>query len=174
MENTKLEKIRKAAGVTAKVLNVIKIILIVVIVLCMVAGIGAMIIKDEVVVGNTVRIHGLLSGDISEGESVVSKWFNVSEPNVLAGLGAIEAAVIAALTLAVVVILRKTLLEIEKSDTPFREEILKRIRIAGILLVLLIVNYSPGHALIVGLTAWCVYCIFDYGIELQKNEDETL
>ncbi|SCY16912.1 hypothetical protein [Butyrivibrio sp. INlla14] len=33
---------------------------------------------------------------------------------------------------------------------------------------------SIGLAVIVALSFWCVYCIFGYGIELQKNEDETL
>ena len=42
MENKKIENIKKASGVTAKVLNVIKVILIVGLVLCIVGGITTM------------------------------------------------------------------------------------------------------------------------------------
>ena len=41
MENEKIRQIKKAAGITAKVLNVLKIIAIVVIVLSIVSGIAA-------------------------------------------------------------------------------------------------------------------------------------
>jgi len=180
MENAKIVKIRKAAGVTAKVLNVLKIVMIVVIVLCFIGGIGAMIISadegtPEAALRNTVRIRGLLFfAQADEAGSPLTGWLNLKEPNVIAGLNFFATAVIAAMTLAVMVILRKTFLEIRDSDTPFREEVLKRLKITGILVTVIALNYAIGIGLIIGLTFWCFYRIFDYGIELQKNEDETL
>lgn len=175
MENEKIARIKKAAGFTAKVLNVGKYLLIAVIAVSFIAGIGAMIIKDEALAGSTVRMRiPFLFGNADDGSAFVTKWLNVKEPNVQAGLGALEVTVIAAFMLALIIVLRKTFLEIVKSDTPFREEILRRIRLTGILLTALVLRYSIANAVIVGLTAWCVYCIFDYGVELQKNEDETL
>ena len=175
MENAKIARIKKAAGFTAKVLNVGKYLLIAVIAVSFIAGIGAMIIKDEALAGSTVRMRiPFLFGNADDGSAFVTKWLNVKEPNVQAGLGALEVTVIAAFMLALIIVLRKTFLEIVKSDTPFREEILRRIRLTGILLTALVLRYSIANAVIVGLTAWCVYCIFDYGVELQKNEDETL
>ncbi len=175
MENEKIARIKKAAGFTAKVLNVGKYILIAVIVVSFIAGIGAMIVKDEALAGSTVRMRiPFLFGFTDDGSSGVPKWLNITNPNVQAGLGAMEVAVVAAFMLALMVVLRRTFLEIEKSDTPFREDLLRRIRITGILVTLLVLRYSIANAVIVGLTAWCVYCIFDYGIELQRNEDETL
>ena len=174
MENEKIRQIKKAAGITAKVLNVLKIIAIVVIVLSIVSGIAAMIIKTDETT-NTVRIGRLIFlSNVSDENSPVRKWLNITDPNVAAGLDAFIAAAIAAIMLAVVIILRKTFLEIEKSDTPFREEVLKKVRTVGILITVFTLCYSVGAGALAGLTAWCVYCIFDYGVELQKNEDETL
>ena len=174
MENAKIKQIRKAAGITAKALNVVKIIAIVTIALSIVSGIAAMVIKTDEAT-NSVRIgHFVFLGNISDGETIAGKLLNIENPNVAAGLDAFIVAAIAAVMLAIVIILRKTFLEIEKSDTPFRAEILKRIRIAGILITVFALCYSVSIGALTGLTAWCVYCIFDYGIELQKNDDETL
>ncbi len=174
MRNDKIERIRKAAGVTAKVLNVLKIIAIVTIALCMVSGIAAMIIKPDGMT-NTVRIgHFIFLGNVSDGNSPIGKLLNITEPNIAAGLDSFIAAAVTALMLAIVVILRKTFLEIERSDTPFRAEVLQRIKITGILITVFALFYSIGIGALAGLTAWCVYCIFDYGIELQKQDDETL
>ncbi len=166
MEKTKIAKIRNAAGITAKVLKILEIICIVAIVLALVSGICAMILK------NTDNL--ILFGNIHDENSPVRKVLNITDPDVAAGLSYFVAMGIAALILAVIIIIRKTFLEIEKSDTPFRESILKRIRITGILLTLMAVEYSIPMSILTGLTAWCVYCIFDYGIELQKQDDETL
>ena len=166
MEKTKIEKIRKAAGITARVLRILEIICIIAIVLALISGVAAMILKST--------DNLILFGNIRDENSTVRKVLNITDPDVAAGLSYFIAMGIAALILAVVIIVRKTFLEIEKSDTPFRESILKRIRITGILLTLMAVEYSIPMSILTGLTAWCVYCIFDYGIELQKQDDETL
>ena len=166
MEKTKIEKIRKAAGITARVLRILEIICIIAIVLALISGVAAMILKST--------DNLILFGNIRDENSTVRKVLNITDPDVVAGLSYFIAMGIAALILAVVIIVRKTFLEIEKSDTPFRESILKRIRITGILLALMAVEYSIPMSILTGLTAWCVYCIFDYGIELQKQDDETL
>ena len=79
-----------------------------------------------------------------------------------------------ALVLAVVIILRKTFIEIRESDSPYREEILQRIKALGILVTLIVLSYSIGNGVVIGLTFWCIYNIYDYGIVLQRNDDETL
>ena len=174
MVNGKIERIRKAAGVTAKVLNVLKILAIVTIALCIVSGTAAMFIKaDEAT--NTVRIGNFfILGNVSDADSALGKLLNITEPNVAAGLDALITAAVAGIMLTVIIILRKAFIEIEKSDTPFRTEVLKKVRIAGILISAFALCYSIGVGALMALTTWCVYCIFDYGIELQKNDDETL
>lgn len=174
MENMKIQKIRKAASVTATVLNVLKIVAIVTIALCIVSGTAAMLIKTDVP-DNTVRIGNLVFlGGIGDPNSLAGRLLNIQNPKVAAGLDAYIVAAMAAVMLAIVIILRKTFLEIEKSDTPFRAEVLNRIRITGILITIVALSYSIGIGAMTGLVSWCVCCIFDYGIELQKSDDETL
>ena len=89
MENAKIARIKKAAGFTAKVLNVGKYLLIAVIVLSFIAGIGAMIIKDETLADGTVRMRiPMLFGNADNGSTSVTDWLNIKNPNVKAGLGA--------------------------------------------------------------------------------------
>ena len=71
-------------------------------------------------------------------------------------------------------ILKNVFTTIENSETPFNENVLNKVKIAGILVTILTFAKSLGIAVKVGLSFWCVYCILDYGVELQKNEDETL
>ena len=86
MANEKIEKIKKAAGVTAKVLNVLKIIAIVTTALCVVSGVAAMLIKPDEAT-KTVRLGNFVFlGDVSDGNSPVGKLLNITEPNIAAGL----------------------------------------------------------------------------------------
>ena len=102
------------------------------------------------------------------------KLMNRANQNDFAWVSWFVAAVMVALVLAVVIILRKTFIEIRESDSPYREEILQRIKALGILVTLIVFSYSIGNGVIIGLTFWCIYCIYDYGIVLQRNDDETL
>ena len=71
-------------------------------------------------------------------------------------------------------IVGKVFEELKNSDTPFTESIQKKLKITAILVTLMVMTESLGMAAIVALGFWCVYSVFGYGIELQKNEDETL
>ena len=62
MENEKINRIKKASHVTARVLHVVRVILIVAIVLCIIGGISVMGIRTTdgtsiEIFGNTVTIH---------------------------------------------------------------------------------------------------------------------
>ena len=180
MENQKIANIKKASGITAKVLNVIKVILIVGLVLCIVGGISVMCIRSKdgtsiEIFGKTITVHNAVElGDMEvEGFDFVDA-FDIQDPFVKAGVNCFCAALICALALVAVIIIRSAFTEIEKSDTPFKTEIMKKIRTAGILVTVITLAESVGTAAIVGLSFWCVYCIFDYGLELQKSADETL
>lgn len=60
------------------------------------------------------------------------------------------------------------------SDSPFRPEIVKKLRIPFVLITVLTVKTSLFLGLIIGLSLYCIYLIFEYGCELQKQSDETL
>ncbi len=180
MENKKIANIKKASGITAKVLNVIKIILIVGIVLGIVGGISVMAFRSDdgkriEVFGKPVTVHGLVNTDNMKVEGFdFVEMFGIEDPFINAGINCFCAAVICALTLVVIMYLQNVFVEIEKSDTPFKTAILSKIKIAGIIVTVITLSSSIGIAAIVGLSFWCVYCIFDYGLELQKSADETL
>ncbi len=172
MENTKIEKIKKAAAITAKILTVFKIFLIATIVLCVFNGVTSLLYKGGdsgsfVLPDNTVILYNVTY-------VTMIKLLNIQNQNGFAWVSWFVVAVMVALVLAVVIILRKTFIDIKESDSPYREEILHRVKILGILVTLIVLSYSIGNGIIIGLTFWCVYCIYDYGIELQKNDDETL
>ena len=78
------------------------------------------------------------------------------------------------MALVLVTVVKNMFTEIKKSDTPFRAAILPRIKASGIVLTLFVLTQSVGIAAITALTFWCIYCVFEYGVELQNNEDETL
>jgi hypothetical protein len=181
MENTKIERIKKSAGVTAKVLNVIKTILIVGLVLAFVGGISVMCFRigDEgksiEVFGKKIVVHNMVSfGDLSVESFDFVNMFDIEDPFLKAGVNCFFAAFMIVMVLVCVILIRKTFTTIEKSDTPFTPEVLRRIRITGILVTIIVLSASIGIAAVVGLTFWCIYTIFDYGVELQKDADETL
>ena len=100
--------------------------------------------------------------------------FGIKDVAVWGGLNCLAATVLLAILAVLFNIIRKVFVEIKESDTPFTESIQKRLKITAILVTIMTIFESIGLAVIVALSFWCVYCIFGYGIELQKNEDETL
>ena len=181
MENSKIEKIKKSAGITAKVLKAVSIILMVGMILAMVGGITTMCLRvgDEgktvEVFGKSITVHGMVNfADLSIHRFDILEGLDIQDPFILAGLNCFCAAVICALAMVAVILLKRTFTSIETSDTPFKPEILQKIRLTGILVTIITLTSSIGIAAIVGLTFWCLYCIFDYGTELQKDADETL
>ena len=180
MENTKIQKIKKSAGTTAKVLKVIKTIILVGMICCIVGGVFTMLIqKDELgtfsILGRPITVHGMVDiENVNVGGFEFLKVFNIDNPFILAGLNCLVAAVICLAAYIVVNVIRNAFIEIESSDTPFTKNVMNHIKVAGILVTVLICTASFGYALIVGLTFWCIYNVFDYGMELQTEADETL
>ena len=180
MENTKIERIKKSAGVTAKVLNVIKTILIVGIVLAFIGGLSVFFRlgddgKTVEVFGKKIVVHNMVNiGDLSVKSFDFIDMFDIEDPFIRAGVECFFAAFLIAMVLVCVIMIRKTFTTIEKSDTPFKPEILRSIKITGILVTVVVLSASIGIAAVVGLTFWCICTIMDYGVELQKDADETL
>ena len=186
MKNTKIEAIRKSASVTAKVLNVIRIILTVGAVIALVSGIVCLCAQNKVDAGSvlydngSIRILPPVSADIATQAAADGEGFdfinrlNIENVMVWAGLNCIVAAAFIAIVTVVIVLIRKMFLELKDSETPFTESVQKRLKLTGILVTIAVFMESVGIAAIVALSFWCLYCIFGYGVELQKNEDETL
>ena len=180
MGNKKIENIKKASHITANILNVIKVILIVGIVLCVVGGISAACIQTDggttiSIFGKDVTVHGVVGlDDMGKGGFDFVDDLPINNPFLRAAINCFAGAVVCGFALASVIILKNVFTTIENSETPFNENVLNKVKIAGILVTILTLAKSLGIAVMVGLSFWCVYCILDYGVELQKNEDETL
>ena len=181
MENNKIERIQKSAGTTAKILGVIRTILIVGLVLALLGGFSTAFFRlgdDGTTISlfnKTINIHNFVDiGDIDAKGFAIVDAFNIKDPFLYAGVNCFFAALLVALTLTAIIFLRNAFIAVETSDTPFTEEVLKKIKIAGIIVTVITCTASIGVAAIVGLTFWCIYCIFDYGTVLQKESDETL
>lgn len=70
--------------------------------------------------------------------------------------------------------LGKVFAEIKESYTPFRPEIVRNLKVVFVLVTVLTLRSSLLIGAIVGFSFWCMFQIFEYGCELQKQSDETL
>ena len=180
-ENKKIQKIQKSSRVAAKVLSVVKVILVVGLALCIIGGISCLFIKTDdgrvvEMFGQKVTLHGPMDmEDLEKNKGFdIVEAMDIKDPMTRAAANCFAAAGVILCSIVVVLILKKTFLEISESDTPFNTDILKRIKVTGIILTIISLLSSGGIAVVIALSFWCIYCVFDYGIELQKSADETL
>ncbi len=182
MENAKISKIKKSASVMATVLNVFRVFFIVIFIIAAISSIilfmakgktGGSVIYDN---GHVRILSPISGGDYVEGDGFeFINSLGIDDVAVWAGLNCLVAAALSAVLAVLMNIIRKVFVEIKESDTPFTESIQKRLKISAIIVTILsLFSGSLGITAIIALSFWCVYCIFGYGIELQKNEDETL
>ncbi len=185
MKNTKIDAIRKSASVTEKVLNVIRIILTVGAIIAAVGGIICLCKQDmdagsvlydngKVRILSPVSVEDLSQAEVSADGFDFINDLKIENVMIWAGINCLTAAALIAIVTVVIVLIRKMFIELRDSDTPFTESVQKRLKITGILVTVVVFMNSVGMAAIVALSFWCLYCIFGYGVELQKNEDETL
>lgn len=178
--NVKIQKIQKNSNVALCLITVTKILLIACAVISFSAGcwcIGAkdyvdrewakagVITKEEL--SMAIQIDGgLLSGmiDLKSVDSVA----------VTVGVTLLIAAVIMICFTVVLHFVAKVFKVLKESDSPFRPEIVKSLKIAFVLTALLVLQSSLLIGAIVALSLWCIFLIFEYGCELQQQSDETL
>ena len=181
MKNKRIAEIRESASVTARVLGVIRVITTVCAIIALVSGIICLctqnVAKDGVIYDNgsfrllsPVGEEAMING---EGFAFINA-LHIENFMVWAALNCLVGAGILAVVTVVIALVRRVFVELSDSDTPFNENVRKHLRFTGILVTAVVVPSSLGIAAIVGLSFWCLYCIFGYGVELQKSEDETL
>ena len=113
------------------------------------------------------------AGHISGGFEFINDM-HIENMMLWAAANSFAAAALIAIIVVVFRTLEKVFEEIRDSETPFTESIMKRIKIVGIIVTILVFPKSLATAAVVGLSFWCVYNVFGYGMELQKEADETL
>lgn len=184
MENKKIALIKKASKTTSTVIKVLEWIIGICIALCILGAIVCGIYKEDISAANPVGLEQVWeNGNFYGGMNIGILSFNTPMQKIIEnnpmGTLAIWCCIIGALSCAVAFLflefLRNIFSSMYKNDTPFNPVTLKKIKIFGITSVILIFLFtSVGYGIIMALIVWCLYCVFDYGIELQKESDETL
>ena len=180
----KLAKVKKSCAISKKVVNVLKVIMLVFLILCAIAAVVVLGFRNQINAempaaianGNVnfdvsdININGII--DLSIPVEMMLERGNYAGVYALTcGYGAGACAIIFAI-FATLVNVFKT---IEGSDTPFCDLVLSKIKKTFILLVVMTALFTGlGFAAVLGLSFWCVYRIFEYGVALQNEVDETL
>lgn len=189
-EELKLEKIKKSCNITAKVAFALEIILIVATVLCVVGGSICFAFSSQIDQGFAVAmsqadkeemVGSFASVDETSFGGLLQFTFNTDnliengEYGKVSGTYCFVGAAICAMVAVAFDMLRRIFKTIKTSETPFEEEVLKKLKVMFIVITVEILLMSGvGEALILGLICWSVYNIMDYGFTLQKEIDETL
>ncbi len=181
--NEKLETIQKRSRIGAKVLSVLQTLVIVGAVLCLVGGCILIGLKDEINPEIRERVE---SGQISVYEIRTQEGFLAAtfdfDERIAAGdyatafaadcfFGAVMCIFVCIVLFQLGIIFKS----LSSEGTPFSENVMKRLKISFIVVTVAALFASGlGLALVVGLFLWCIYAIFEYGILLQTQVDETL
>ena len=184
-EALKLEKIKNSCNVTAKVALVLEILLSVIAFISLVCVFVCARFQDDIdqTMGEQVAIDmqedmvqsfqsigGLFRIVINSGEMIENGHFGM-----LLALYCLSATILLVMVVIVIDLIRKIFKTIKISETPFSEEVLKKLRRMFIVIaIVLLLMSGVGMALMVGLIGWCIYTILDYGFTLQKQVDEML
>ncbi|MCQ2080501.1 MAG: hypothetical protein MJZ11_02505 [Lachnospiraceae bacterium] len=179
-QNLKLEKVKKSCNVIGKVLLFFKILMIIGIVGCAIGAITSSVIGNDGLKLAFEQEEGTI-GDMrinfGNGLIVLHSDEFIEEGNylLLILLNTIAGAIVCAIGLAFFTFIGRVFKTIEKSETPFCDEVIKSLKISFIVLSIFIAVASGlGTGAITALVCWCLYTIFQYGYVLQKEADETI
>ena len=180
-EMTKLENVKKSCKTAATILKVLKIITIVLAIMFFIGG------------GVMFAMRNTLDAELANHPEIVEDFdaeMNIAGVRMDYGLEGLAnsgqysiaflelfvfAGVIFAVMAVILSFIRKIFIEILESESPFTEVVLKTVKRSFILVVIFVaVGSGLGAALFFALFFWCIYTIFQYGCELQKQADETL
>ena len=180
-QNNKLEKIKRSSNIAMRIATIGKIFMILAAVVTFAGGIVLSVLSMDshksgqlrqiVETGQLnidIRVFGFdIATDMVEGAPIL-------EGLTLAIIFMFIMCVLFILFAVTLHFVAKVFQEIRDSDSPFRPAVLKNLRLPFILIVLMSSQNSLIFGAVVGIALWCVYCIVDYGCELQRQSDETL
>ena len=192
---TNVKKSCNSARLVAKVLGIIMTVLSIIMVL---GGVVVMFLKNQVNGSLSVQNANDMSAAIVIDE-VGKEIFSVEEfnqlgkfgffgfmnmPKILVSQGKIAeaicwlfftAAISIAISAAVFFLIMNLFKLIKNSETPFDQQVMKKIKTLFIVLTVMALLYiGLGVAVLTGVVFWSIYCVMDYGFVLQKEADETL
>lgn len=189
-EALKLEKVKKSCRITARVAMIMEIIMLVSMVLCISSAIVCYSVRQQINselmnaenetqelqfeniknMMNELGVGGALKFTVNTKQMIEDNEY-AEAASAVCVMGGIVLAMIA----LIFDILRRVFKLINKSETPFEETVIKKIKILFIVIsVEILVMVGLGVAAVVALICWSIYNIMDYGFTLQKQIDETL
>lgn len=183
-QEAKLSKVKTSSRVTKKVLSIFRVILVIGLVACLIGGgicLGLQEKIDETLpqaieegkvgldisdikIGGVVNFDAKMNKALDEGRYAFTfTW--------LCAFGAVVILVV----FLIVGQLRKICAVIEESATPFSKEVTGKLRRVFIFMTIVeLLLGSLTSAIIMALIFWTVYAVFEYGVALQSEVDETL
>lgn len=175
-EKVIIDKIQRTCKIGAVLTMIVKIF-------CMVMS-GITILTGLFIMCNKwldgVIAHAVASGDLQIQDlevlenALLEYMLEEGSFTFVIGVELIVMGIIVICTAVIVHFVGKVFKEIRESYSPFRQSVIKNLKVIFVLVTLLALNNSLAIALIVGLAFWCVIQIFEYGCELQRQSDETL
>ena len=186
-EAVKLEQVKKSCKTTAKVAKIFMIIIIVLAAICLAGAILCYVYRNQINTGIrealadensniTVDFDTNLSfGSFSNLSFDLEEMEKAGEYGELCTLYCSLGTVALIFTAVVLGFVHRIFETINESETPFTEEVNKKLKTFFIVgTVLSVLTLGLGIGALIGLCCWCLYTIFEYGYVLQKQIDETL
>ena len=178
--SVKIEKIKKSSKIALNVTNIIKIICAVSAGIAIVSGCVMVGLRGIVNDGFAIAMNnGIFSADDLELSLIDYNGIvrHLAEDGYIAetlGVYAVSAGITLVFVTIVLHFVSRVFKSFMESYSPFQSGVLKNLKIALLLITIAALSSSLGIGLIIGLAAWCVLNIFEYGCELQKLSDETI
>lgn len=180
-EMTKLENVRKSCKTASMVVKVINIILIIFLIVSIAGAVICFGMSDTInteMANNpeaTENIKMSVNVGVFEATDVLDDLTEIGNYGEAFGLCCVVGIIALGVSIIIVSQVGKILSAILKNDSPFNEVVVKAMRRAFITVVIVTLLMSGlGGALIIAMLFWCLYTVFQYGAELQKQSDETL
>lgn len=179
-QEIKLQKVKKSCSTARKITKGITILLLAAAIICVGAAIGSYVFRDTInpvlaanqhnLVFENMNIGGLVDFDayvveMAQNGSYVEALITVC---VYGGINCLFLAFVFGS-------ISKVFKSMEISESPFSEDVLKKLKRSFIVLAILTgLVVGVGTGLLLALFLWCIYCILEYGAALQVEVDETI
>lgn len=183
-QEARLTKVKKSCKIAHTIANVVKYIVIAAVCICLVAAVICFIFRSSIdaalaesirngsatITFDDAEINGILQFRMEMDALIESGQYGLG-----IALYCIFGAIVTGCTAVVFHLISRIFAGIEKSESPFSEQVIHSLKTSFIVLVILTgLFHGFDSALFLGLFLWCIYNILEYGAVLQEEVDETL
>jgi len=182
IKENKLNKVKKNCKTIKTVISILQIFLIIGIICSAVGIVTISYYKNEVNQALAAAEENGASIDFDDFQAGIFKGsiksealINEGKYNVALNLTCIYALIVCSFVYGVFFVIKKIFKEIEQSESPFSDTVLKKLKALFIIIsIASLISFGLGYAILTALVLNCIYCILDYGCAIQTEVDETL